>query len=307
MIKEKLTVLLELTRRCNLKCSHCYNNSSPDSKLELEFTDIEKIVKDIKNLTSFSIDKIILTGGEFVYMKDALKIYKYIRENINCKIRIETNGILFFKNPELFNQFDADEFYISADSFHGSINKEGQSEILDYFIEKSRKYNFTITSRLTLKQGEDEIGKLFLNRYKDYKMLDLEIKFVSPSGRAKEKIENEYFQSFTFNENPDLFKCLANNMIHMNVHKKWYACYTACNLSFVCDVGDSNINKKIHIIRESEIFKNLKTIGMSALVETVCNESQKEDFYKKEFYYRCEPCLYLQQLKKKEFQKGGTF
>ena len=95
---EKITILLELTRRCNLLCKHCYNSSCIDSPLQLSLDEVKVLIKDIKQIESkYSIERIILTGGEFITMDNSKEIFQLFRDNFDCILRIETNGFLFYK------------------------------------------------------------------------------------------------------------------------------------------------------------------------------------------------------------------
>ncbi|MDT3427772.1 MoaA/NifB/PqqE/SkfB family radical SAM enzyme [Paenibacillus forsythiae] len=293
MEKESITALLELTHRCNLTCKHCYNSSSPASTEELGLETVKEIIHDLNKLTDYHIEKVILTGGEFVYMKQAAEIYAYIREHFHGSLRIETNGLLFKRRPELFQIFRAEEYFISADTFHGTIDRKGHSELLDFFIHYSIRNGFKVICRLTVDHSDSDIIPLFLERYGRDDSLALEIKYVSPSGRASENLKD--FKGFRYEENKELFTCLANNMIHFNVRKQWHACYTACNLSYVAHLGDEDMNEKLFHKRQSGIFRSLRVQGIGSLLEEVTNPKLREAFLNQTFYYRCEPCLYLSE------------
>lgn len=290
---EKLTVLLELTRRCNLKCKHCYNSSSPDSKIALTMDEIKQVVLDLKSIEEkYIIERIVLTGGEFITMDNSKEILELFKQNFNCIIRIETNGFLFYKDTSLFSQYNPHEFFLSIDKFHGSLKDDGSAPVLDAFLENVKDKNIII--RVTIEKGQEQIRESFLKKYSHIKNLTIECKYVSPSGRAGKTCRN--FQGYLFKDNPDLFKCLAKNYIHLNTTKKWFACYTACDLSYIAHLGDMQFLEKLSSLRESNSFKQIREEGIIALVD----EKHKADFENKKFYYRCEPCLYLQKLKKKK-------
>lgn len=81
--------------RCNLACQHCSVNSSPyvDTSKDLAFAEALKVVDQLKELNA---GWVILSGGEFLFRADSLKILeKLIEADIN--IGIESNGLLFTK------------------------------------------------------------------------------------------------------------------------------------------------------------------------------------------------------------------
>lgn len=290
---EKLTVLLELTRRCNLKCKHCYNFSSPDSKIALTFEEIKKVISDLKSLESrYAFERIILTGGEFITMDNAKVILNLFKQNFNSIIRIETNGFLFCKDKNLFIEFNPDEFFISIDKFHGSLKNDGTAPVLETFLENVSDKKIIV--RITIERGQEPLKDKFLKKYSHFKNLTIEVKYVSPSGRAGKNLNN--FQGYLFGENKNLFKCLAKNYIHLNTSKKWFGCYTACSMSYVANLGDKNFLDKLSSIRNSRDFKQIRKKGLISLLD----KNSRAVFMNKRFYYRCEPCLYLQNSKNKK-------
>ncbi|MEI8330680.1 MAG: radical SAM protein [Methanomicrobiales archaeon] len=55
-------VLWNLTDRCNLSCTHCYNQSGPKSPTDGEFTTAETL-KVIDDLAQMGVPLILFTGG----------------------------------------------------------------------------------------------------------------------------------------------------------------------------------------------------------------------------------------------------
>lgn len=82
-----LEVILEVTRRCNLKCCHCYN-----VKDNRELTTVQ--VKDvIDQLREAGCLFLVLTGGEVFIRPDFIDIVKYSRHR-GLDVKIFTNGTL---------------------------------------------------------------------------------------------------------------------------------------------------------------------------------------------------------------------
>lgn len=124
------TVALELTRRCNLKCSHCMRGEAQNMEME------EKIIDLLAEQVN-SIEFLYLTGGEPLLNA---KLIKYIADkvtsgNLNIgAIDLTTNGTILDKTVELdLNRMAAycknkygytSGFGISNDNFHGVTDKE---------------------------------------------------------------------------------------------------------------------------------------------------------------------------------------
>ncbi|MFX1453415.1 MAG: radical SAM/SPASM domain-containing protein [Promethearchaeota archaeon] len=89
------TILLEITRRCNLKCQHCYT-FRPESHTNLSSNDLtlKQIQSILKKIGEQGPTNLVLSGGEPFRRTDIFKILDYAR---NCGIEsivINTNGIL---------------------------------------------------------------------------------------------------------------------------------------------------------------------------------------------------------------------
>ncbi|KPK64476.1 hypothetical protein AMJ83_01825 [candidate division WOR_3 bacterium SM23_42] len=93
-----LSVNLELTARCNLRCKMCwlwgehgvgYNLANDFARNEMNLNDIRKIVKDLNGFKPV----IHLQGGEILLRKDITEIMKYIA-SLNLIFGFTTNGTL---------------------------------------------------------------------------------------------------------------------------------------------------------------------------------------------------------------------
>ncbi len=80
-------MVLELTRRCNLRCCHCYNLKD---NAELSLSQVKEIIPQLRRAGCLFV---ILTGGEVFLKPDFLDIAASLRE-ANFDIKIFTNGTL---------------------------------------------------------------------------------------------------------------------------------------------------------------------------------------------------------------------
>ena len=87
-----LSGTIELTRRCNMKCVHCYNNlstSHPASRRdELTYQEHRRILDEI---TDAGCLWLLYTGGEIFTRSDFLDIYTYAKQK-GLLITLFTNG-----------------------------------------------------------------------------------------------------------------------------------------------------------------------------------------------------------------------
>jgi len=54
-LRRPISVFWEPTEFCNLKCKHCYTNSSPEKKLTLDFDSAKKIIDELYDEGIFAI------------------------------------------------------------------------------------------------------------------------------------------------------------------------------------------------------------------------------------------------------------
>ena len=91
---KKPVVVWNMTRRCNLKCIHCYSNSA-----DIEYPDeltTEEGKKLIDDLAEFGSPVILFSGGEPLIRKDLLELAQYATDK-GMRGVISTNGTLITK------------------------------------------------------------------------------------------------------------------------------------------------------------------------------------------------------------------
>jgi radical SAM protein with 4Fe4S-binding SPASM domain len=95
------TGVIEVTRRCPLKCVHCYNRL-PFSDQEAKSNELsyEEHCRLIDEITEAGCLWLLYTGGEIFARKDFLEIYTYAKKK-GLLITLFTNGILI--TPEIAN------------------------------------------------------------------------------------------------------------------------------------------------------------------------------------------------------------
>lgn len=85
-------IFWNLTGRCNLSCTHCYNSSGPDggSKTELSTDEARAFIDDCAGL---KVPVILLSGGEPLMREDIWDLANHAKE---CKIKtaLSSNGTL---------------------------------------------------------------------------------------------------------------------------------------------------------------------------------------------------------------------
>ena len=83
-----LTCVFELTRRCNLKCRHCYIDAPGSPKKELSTEKIKDILCQLAKAGSLNL---VFTGGEIFLRSDIMELCRYARSK-GFDLRLFTNG-----------------------------------------------------------------------------------------------------------------------------------------------------------------------------------------------------------------------
>jgi MoaA/NifB/PqqE/SkfB family radical SAM enzyme len=87
-LNSPLIVWFEVTRRCNLTCTHCYIDAGRPRDHELTFLEIKDVLDDLKQLGTFSI---VFAGGEPYLRPDFPDILEYAGE-LGFITAVVTNG-----------------------------------------------------------------------------------------------------------------------------------------------------------------------------------------------------------------------
>lgn len=82
---------IEVTTRCNLRCIHCYDGSSPERKEEMDYT---SFCLAVDNLSSIGVTGLQIIGGEPMILGD--RLFQYLDYAIDKFdfVEIFTNGTL---------------------------------------------------------------------------------------------------------------------------------------------------------------------------------------------------------------------
>ena len=89
--ERKPVVVLTLTRRCNLACKHCYNDSSAALRGgELTTPELEGI---LRQLADFGVPAVLFSGGEPLLHPDIFHLLELAQE-LGLKVSLSTNGTM---------------------------------------------------------------------------------------------------------------------------------------------------------------------------------------------------------------------
>jgi radical SAM protein with 4Fe4S-binding SPASM domain len=117
-----LSVLWDITYRCNMKCPHCLIDYSKNPE-EMNLKDVEKVLQKLRNAGVFTIN---FSGGEPLLREDFTEIIE-MASSMGFGLRISTNGLLldedtirsFIDNMLFCVQVSVDGMKETHDSFRG--------------------------------------------------------------------------------------------------------------------------------------------------------------------------------------------
>ena len=183
-LKSPLVVHLELTRRCGLRCKHCYISAGKPRKNELSTIEWKNILDQLKDLEVLSV---YFTGGDPLLRKDCLEIVTYAR-NIGMSCNLLTNGLELEKNINVDEIPDDVFLVLSFDGEKGtSILRHIQGKRILSVISnlKSKGRAFAIQG-LIFKDNIDEM--LQATKWCAESGIDFSLNDILPIGRAKKNL-----------------------------------------------------------------------------------------------------------------------
>ncbi|BBD08647.1 12,18-didecarboxysiroheme deacetylase [Desulfovibrio ferrophilus] len=190
---KKPVVVWNMTRRCNLKCVHCYAQAvDPDGQDEISTEQAKTIIKD---LAEFGAPVMLFSGGEPLVRKDLPELAKFATAQ-GMRAVISTNGTLITKEK-------ARELKEIGLSYVG-ISMDGGEEIHDKFrgvpgsykkaiqgIENCKAEGLKVGLRFTLnKRNQGEVPKLF-ELLEDLEVPRICFYHLVYSGRGSELIKED--------------------------------------------------------------------------------------------------------------------
>lgn len=110
-----LAAIWEITKRCNLRCKHCFSNSGSPEFDELTTNEIKQIIDLLANNKIFYIN---FTGGEPLLQPDIIEILTYASHK-KISLSLSTNGFLLTKRiAELLQETNVLQVQISIDGIN---------------------------------------------------------------------------------------------------------------------------------------------------------------------------------------------
>ncbi len=187
-------VALELTRSCNLACSHCRASSKygpyPD---ELTTSECFKLIDDI---VSFSKPVIILTGGEPLLRKDIFEIISYGKKNGLVMVMAPNGTLLDDANIKKIIASGIKRISVSLDG-PDALSHDSLRQVAGAFskacdgVERARKAGLEFQINTTVTRRNLELLPQIMGLAKRLGAKAHHIFLLVPTGRAREMTSEE--------------------------------------------------------------------------------------------------------------------
>lgn len=188
-----LKLQIEVTRKCNLNCSHCYKMANLDYD-SLTCEQIECILKEV----GIDLFEIGITGGEPLVHSEFNEITKLIEKHASV-LSLNTNGVFLSKVPvEILQKYK----YISI-SLYGTSNEEYQNVSNDKrafeALQKGTKIlsnnNIKFNISVLLNSGNTQRIEEYVKTAIDFGAASIQFGTIDNIGRAKMQSESESLSS----------------------------------------------------------------------------------------------------------------
>lgn len=178
---DRKTVYYMTTKKCNMNCDFCANDSSPDADTsnDINIDDLKNIL--IPKLEKFNVRRIIISGGEPLVRKDfKILITQFSRSFSKEKLVLQTNGLLL--NKELIYFLSDKVAYIEM-SIENIVADRKLKRKMEQVFEIIKEYNINMAFSFVVTAENRELVQEAIDLCVKYHAY-FELRFVAPLGRA---------------------------------------------------------------------------------------------------------------------------
>ncbi|MCX5802774.1 MAG: 12,18-didecarboxysiroheme deacetylase, partial [Proteobacteria bacterium] len=169
---KKPVVVWNMTKRCNLKCVHCYAFAEGEGYKGKELS-TEEGKRLIDDLTDFGVPVILFSGGEPLLRADLPELIDYAVKK-GLRAVISTNGTLITeKKARIFSDFSLSYIGVSLDGI-GDVN--------DAFRGMNGAYEKALSGIRRAKKAKIKVGLRFTINNRNYKEIPKIFDLVEKEG-----------------------------------------------------------------------------------------------------------------------------
>lgn len=203
--KTKLkSIYIEITNKCNFRCMSCYNSSSAENNLFLDYKTVERIIHECKELSG---EIIYLSGGEPL-------LHANVWDMLDCCVKngvapfVVTNGSLLDEKNIIKLMKTCASLQISLDGYNKQTNDmvrgQGSFEKVTKALSLLKEYNYSskVRVRCTLNKINSDDLQAYVDLAKIYQVAELSFGWMAPLGRGNSCFEyagiaeNDYYEIY---------------------------------------------------------------------------------------------------------------
>ena len=190
--------IIDVTNRCNLRCSYCFANAATAGYLyEPPKETIFEMLRKMKTDYDPPVASVMFSGGEPTIREDLIDLVKEAKR-LKYSILIATNGYKIAVDKEYtkrLSEAGADIIYLSFDGLTDRTNREKKNhKIIDKILNNCREANLGIVLVPAIIRGlnDDEVYKLIEFGFKNSDIVrGVNFQPISFSGRMSAKVRDQ--------------------------------------------------------------------------------------------------------------------
>nr|VFK32104.1 MAG: Radical SAM superfamily enzyme, MoaA/NifB/PqqE/SkfB family [Candidatus Kentron sp. MB] len=202
-------VFFVLTKKCNLRCLHCSNDSDPRRDEIIPLSTVELLLTECQEMGVFEI---AINGGEPLTHPDFFTIVSSIKQH-GFPLYLNTNGVCSRKTLDKLCDTGIESIKISFEGLrenHDKIRGKGNFDRALHAVRRLKKAGCHVRLNYTLME-ENRADCFGLVRLADELACDLKIAPLIPVGRARSLSPPPYIAGSGFQQELDSF-CRENRI-----------------------------------------------------------------------------------------------
>jgi radical SAM protein with 4Fe4S-binding SPASM domain len=247
-LKYPTRVSINITRKCNLRCPHCFSSSGLPDESELTTKELFNLIDQLKENGKPTL---AIGGGEPLIREDIFEVLAYAKKQ-GVPASMVTNSLLLTKEKaQKLNSLNLVSITVSIDGLeknHDFMRGEGNFKKAIKNIKLLRKYINTAELAMRVTVNTKNIGecKKLIKLAESLKLDNIRLTPVLPVGRAKEHLDLLITQEQYLKFLKDCRSVKAkiqivlpdNNSNLSNIREGEFGCHCGREICWITQTGD---------------------------------------------------------------------